>query len=166
LLARRIPEVPAAMLAITHARAIPAIDKNPVDVIARHDLALDLGHEVEVVGTQAARDPHLRRGPMPSWRPVRGDGDPIRMRGARVLIRRMRVGAGDHDETELATAGDQFAEHIPLPQPLAAMMERNRCWIIGDAAAGTQADSVGTGAFEVIQPEAGVELAGIILHQG
>ena len=35
------------MLAITHARAVPAIDENPVHLVARHDLAALVAGDAE-----------------------------------------------------------------------------------------------------------------------
>ena len=47
----------AAMLAVAHARAVPAVDENPVHPVARHDLLLHLGHEFEVVRARARTSP-------------------------------------------------------------------------------------------------------------
>src|SRR5258706_9345443 len=57
-------EILSTVLAITHARTIPAIDEDPVDTIAGHDLPLHLRHKIEVVRAESASNPHFRRSPM------------------------------------------------------------------------------------------------------
>ena len=57
-------EIFPAVLAVAHARPVPAVDEDPVDPVAGHDLLLHLRHELEVVGPQPAGDPHLGRRPV------------------------------------------------------------------------------------------------------
>src|ERR1043165_9985525 len=80
IISSRLLEISLAVLAVTHARAFPAIDKDPVHLITRHDLLFHFGHELEIVRPQSASHPHLRRGPMPPLVPVCIHGDPIRVR--------------------------------------------------------------------------------------
>ena len=139
--------------------------KIAIDSIARHDLALHLGHELEVVRAERAGDPHLGRGPVPARLAVGVDGDPVGMRALRVVVGGVRIGARDDDHAELAAAGDQIAKRIAVTEPLAAMMERDRGRIVGDAAARAEADGVGFRALEVIEPELRIELARIVLDE-
>lgn len=153
------------MLAVTHPGAVPAIDEDGVHLVARHDFALHLGHELEVVGTEPAGHPHLRRGPMPT-RLARGvHRNPIRMRRLHVIVGRVRVGAGDDDHAQFTAAGDDFAEGIGLAKPLAAVVKRNLRRVIRHAPTGAEANRVGARALEVIEPELRVELARVILHE-
>ena len=62
--AARVFEILPAVLAVAHARAVPAIDEDAIDPVARHDLVLHFGHELEVVRAKPAGDPHLRRSPV------------------------------------------------------------------------------------------------------
>ena len=71
-------EVLPAMLAVAHPGAVPAVDEDGVHPVARHDLPLHLGHELEVVGAEPARHPHLRRGPMPARLALGVHRDPVR----------------------------------------------------------------------------------------
>ena len=159
-------EILAAMFAITLAGPVPAIDKNAVHTVARHDLLLDCGHELKIVRTQRARHPHLRRRPMAARPALRVHGDPIWVRGLNVIIGGVRVGAHEDDQAQFAAAGNQFAQHVAVAQPGAAMVKWNLRRIIRHATAAAEANGVGVGAPEIIQPEGGVELAGVVLHQG
>ena len=90
-------EAVPAVLAVAHAGAGPAVDEDAVHLVAGHDLPLHLGHELEVVGAQAAGDPHLRRGPVPAGLPVGVHRDPVRVRRLHVVVGGVRIGAGDDD---------------------------------------------------------------------
>src|SRR5437773_4016527 len=131
-----------AVLAVTHAGAVPTIDENAVHSVARHDFLLHFGHELAVVRTQGAGNPHLWRGPVTTPVAIGLNRDPIRMRVAHVIVRGVRVGARDDDHAELAAAGDKFAERIGITEPLTAMVQRNFRRIIRDATAGTQTGGV------------------------
>ena len=91
LVAGRGPEVRPAVLAVAHPGAGPAVDEDAVDAVARHDLPVDRGHELEVVRPQGAGDPHLGRGPVPARLPCGVDGDPV---GVGLAGRRRRSRAG------------------------------------------------------------------------
>ena len=161
----RLFEMLAAMLAITHAGTVPTIDENGVHLVARHDFALHLGHKLEVVRAEAARDPQLRRRPVPARLAARVHRDPSRMRVMDVVVSRMRVRAGEDDHAELATTGDQIAERILVAEPLTAMVERHLGRVIRDAAAGAQTNRVRACALEIVEPELRIELAGVILDE-
>ena len=102
---------------------VPAVDEDAVHPVAGHDLPLHLGHELEVVGAEAAGDPHLRRGPVAARLAVRVHRDPVGVRRLHVVVGRVRVGAGDDDHAEPAAAGDQLAEHVAVAEPRAAVVE-------------------------------------------
>jgi hypothetical protein len=93
------------------------------------------------------------------------DGDPIRMRIVHVLMRRVRIGARNHDHVQLPAAEHQFAERVTLAEPLAAIMQRNFRRVIGDASTRAEAGGIGMGALEIIKPEAGIVLARIVFDQ-
>src|SRR5207342_1520278 len=73
--------------------------------------------------------------------------------------------ARDHYHAEAPAAGDELAEDVPLAEPGAPVMERHRGGVVGDAAAGAQADGVRARALEVVEPERDVELDGIVLDE-
>ena len=102
---------------------------------------------------------------MPPRLARRVDGDPVGVRGLHVVVGRVRIRARDHDHSELAAAGDELAEHVPLAEPGAAVVERNRGRVVGDTAARAEADRVRARAGEVVEPEGGVELDGIVLDE-
>src|SRR5262249_38298332 len=146
-------EIPSAMLAITHSRALPTVDENPVHAITPHDLAFYLGHELEIVRAEAASDPHFRGSPVPASGSGGIHRDPVGMGRFDIIVGCMRIGPHNHNHTELAAAGDQLPQNIPVAQPTAAMMKWYFRWIIGDTAAAAQAHRIGSHAPEVIEPE-------------
>ena len=102
----------AAMSAETLAMSRPAVDEDAVDMVAGHDLAMHAGHEVEVVWTQGAGDPQLRRGPVAA-RTARGiDGDPVGMRLLNVVVGGVRIGARHHHHPQIAASLDQVTEDV------------------------------------------------------
>ncbi len=159
------PEILRAMFAVTLARAVPTVDENPIHAVARHEFLFHFGHELEIVRTQPAGDPHLWRRPMTAGFSVRVHGDPIEVRRGRVVVGRVRIGAHDDHESKFAAAGDEFAEHVATTEPAAAMVKGNLGGIIRHAAAAAEADRVRVGALKIIQPERQVELAGIVLNE-
>jgi hypothetical protein len=72
----------------------------------------------------------------------------------------------DHDHPELAATGDEFPEHIAVAEESAAVVERHLGGVVGNASARAEADGVGVDSFEVIEPELGIEFAGIVFDQG
>ena len=158
-------EVPAAVLAVAVGLVGPPIGEDAVDVVARDDLAVHGGHELEVVRPERARDPQLRVGPVPARLAVGVDGNPIGMRACHVVAGRVRVGAGDHLHPHRAAAANQLAERIAGAEPGAAVMERHVGRVVGDDAAGAEAGSVGMDAAEVVEPEGEIDAAGIVLHE-
>ena len=59
-----------------------------------------------------------------------------------VVVCRVRVGPDQHRHAQLAAARHQFAEHIPVAKPRAAMMERNLGRIVRNAPSAAQANAV------------------------
>ena len=92
--------------------------------------------------------------------------DPIGVSVLNIIISRMRICPGDDDHAELATAAHEFTKRVGVAKPLAAVMERDLCRIIGDATAGAKADRIGFRALEVVEPETRVELARIVFDKG
>jgi hypothetical protein len=44
--------------------------------------------------------------------------------------------------TAIQAAGDELAEHVAIAEPRAAVMERDLGGVVGDTAAGAQADRI------------------------
>jgi hypothetical protein len=161
----RGPEVGAAMLAVACPGAVPAVDEDAVQAVAAHDLALHVGHEVEVVGSEGAREPHLRRGPVAVLLSVRADKEPVRVGRLHVIISGMRVRAAYDHHSHVPAPLDQVPEHVPVPEPGAAVVERHLGRVVGHAAARAQAHRVAVGPLEVVEPELRVEGAGVVLDE-
>ena len=159
-------EVAPAVLAVAHPRAAPAVAEDAVHAVETDDLSGHLGHVLEVVGTERARHPQLRRGPVPALASLGVDGDPVRVRFVDVLVRGVRVGARDHDHPELAAPGDQVAERVAVLHPRRTMVQRNLRRVVRDAAPGRKARGVGVHALEVVEPEPRIVGLGIVLDQG
>jgi len=135
-------EVRLAVLAIAHAGALPAIAKNPVDLIALDDFTRHRRHEFKIVGAQGASDPKLRRSPMAALVSRRIDGDPIGMRIIEVLVGSVWIRACNDVHAQLAAARDEITEGIGIGHPTAAMMERNFRRVISDAASRTKTGGI------------------------
>ncbi len=159
-------EAVPAVHAVARAGPVPAVDEDAVHPVPGHDLPLHLGHELEVVGAQAAGDPHLRRGPVAAGPTVPAHRDPVRVRRLHVVVGGVRIGAGDDHHPEVATPGDELAEHVAAAQPRTAVVEGDRGRVVGDAAAGAQAGGVGVRALEGVEPERDVELHRVVFDQG
>jgi len=84
-------EISDTVLAVAHTGAIPAINEKTIDVVTRHDLSVYSCHELEVVGTITAGDPHLGRRPVTAWFPVDINRDPVRVCNLDVVIGGMRI---------------------------------------------------------------------------
>jgi hypothetical protein len=153
------------MLAVAHAGACPAVAEDPVYLVQRHDLPGYLGHELEVVRAQSARHPQFRHGPMPPLPALRVHRDPVGVRLIDILVRRVRVGAGDHHHVHLAAAGHQVAERVAIAEPLAAIVQRDLRRVVRHASAGAQARGIRLRALEVVEPEIQIVLARIVFHQ-
>ncbi len=141
------------MLAVTVAGSIPAVHEDAVRVVAGHDLFVHGVHEFEVVGAESAGDPHFGRRPVAARISLRVDRDPIGVRSFGVVVCGVRVGADEHRHAEFAAAGDEFSEDVAIVEPRAAVVEGNCGGIVGDATAAAEADAVGTGALEIVEPE-------------
>ncbi len=159
------PEVPLAVLAVTHAGAGPSVAEDPVHLVQGNDLLGDLGHELEIVWTEGASHPEVRVGPVPSFLAIRLHRDPVGMRIVDVLMDRVRVGARDDHHVQLAAPGHQIAECISAAEPLTAVVQRDLRRIIRHASARAEAGGIGVGALEVVQPEVEIVRARIVLHQ-
>ncbi len=153
-------EIPPAVLAVAHAGAGPAIAEDAVHVVEGDDLLGHLGHELEIVGTQRAGHPQLRRRPVAPLVALGVHGDPVRVGVVDILVRGVRIGAGDDDHVHLAAAGDQVAERVGGPQPGTAIVQRDFGWVEGHAAAGAEAGGVGVSAPEIVEPESGSNCPG------
>jgi hypothetical protein len=90
------------------------------------------------------------------------DRDPIGMRFVHLLMRRVRIGAGNYGHVQFAASRHQIAERIGVMQPLAAVMQRNLRRVIGYRSSCAQAGRVGVSALKVVEPEGKIILAGIV----
>ena len=129
------------------------------------DLAMDLVHELEVVGPECAGHPEIRIRPVSNGLPIGSRGDPVGMRGSHLLARGMRIGPGDDVHPKTATPGNERPERIAGPEGGAAVVERYLGRIVGDDAAGAQACGVCLDSAEVVEPELRIEAAGIVLDE-
>ncbi len=93
------------------------------------------------------------------------DRDPIRVRLPDVLISGVRIGPGDDVHAELAAAGDQISEWVGVAEPAAAVMKGDPRGIKSHASTGAETSGIGVGAFEVVEPELKIELAGVIFNE-
>ena len=94
------------------------------------------------------------------------DGDPVGVRGFGIVVGGVGVGADEHGHVLLAAAGDEFAENVAIVEPLAAMVKGDVGRVEGDAASTAETDAVGAGALEVVEPEGGVEVGGVVFDEG
>ena len=145
--------------------AVPAVGEDAVDVVEIHDLAVHLGHEVEVVGAEGAGDPQLGVGPVAPGLAVGEAVDPLGVGVTGVLVHRVGVGAGDHRHAHPAAAGHEVPKGIGVAQPAALVVEGDLCRVVAHVAAGREHRAVGVGAAEVVEPEVGVEAPRVVLHQ-
>ena len=143
----------------------PPIREDAVHAVGGHDLAMDLVHEVEVVGTKRAGDPQLGIRPVAPWLSVTVDGNPIRVRGLHLIANGMWIRPRDDVHAQAATSRNQRPERIGTAQPGAAMVERHLRRVVGDNAAGAERRGVGVKAAEVVDPELRIETAGIVFDQ-
>src|ERR1700722_2781487 len=97
--------------------------------------------------------------------PRRVHRDPIGMRVEHVLMRRMRIRAGDHYHVQLAAARHEFAERVILSEPLTPIMQRNFRWIIRHTSTRTQTRGIGMRAPKITEPEPGIVLSRIVFDQ-
>ena len=93
------------------------------------------------------------------------DGYPIRMRLVDIIVRSVWIGAANHNHIEFPATTDEIAERVALAEPLAPIVKRDARRIVGYAAAGAEAGSIGVGSPEVIEPELKIELTGIVLDE-
>ena len=143
----------------------PAIRKDAVHLVFRDDLAVDLIHELEVVGPERARDPEIGVGPMPQRAAGPRDRNPVGMRDAHLVAHRVRIRASDDAHAESAASDHERAEGIGLPEPRAAMVQRHLGRIVRDDAASAERGGIGVEAAEVVEPELRVEPAGVVLDE-
>ncbi len=164
--ARRGFEIRAAVLAVAHAAAAPAIAEDPVHLVSLDDLLGHLSHELEVVRTQRACEPPSGHRSVAARIARRIHGDPIGVRLVHGGMRGMRVGSRDHHHSQLAAAGRQIPERVPIAEPLRTVMQGNLRRVKRHAAARAETCGIGVRPAEVIEPEIDVELSGVVLHQG
>ena len=80
----------------------------------------DLGHELEIVGSERAGHPHVRHFPVAALPALGIHGDPVGMVAVDVFVGGVRIGPGDHGHAELPAAFDHLAEVIgTLREPAA-----------------------------------------------
>ena len=92
-------------------------------------------------------------------------GDPIRMSVVHVLMRGVGIDARGHHHAEFAAAREHLAEGVAIAEKLAAVMQRHFGGIKGHASAGAQAHGIGVDALEIVEPEAGIVAARIVLDE-
>src|SRR5258708_26312581 len=105
-------EIGAAVLAVAHAGAGPAIAEDAVDLVERHDLAGHCGHELEIVRSERARDPAAGRGPVAPLVAVLVDSDPIRMGIVNILEAGAAMRARHANHAELAPSPPHMTQGV------------------------------------------------------
>ena len=92
-------------------------------------------------------------------------GDPIRMSVVDVLMRGVGIHARGHNHAEFAAARQHFAKRVAIAEELAAVMQRHLGRIKGHASAGAQAHGIGMDPLEIVEPEAGIVAARVVLDE-
>src|SRR5438876_10572497 len=90
------------------------------------------------------------------------DCDPVRMRVINVLMNRVRIGARDYDHVHFPASCHQLPEGIGFAHPRAAPVQWDLGGIVRHASSGAETGGVGVDAAEVIEPELGVVMAGVV----
>ena len=126
------------MLAVAVALRSPRFEKMPSTRYFVTISRCTSVHELEVVRTERARDPHVRVGPVTARLAVGVDGDPVGMGRLHLVAGGVRIRSRDDAHAERAAAGEQRPERIAVAQPRAAMVQRNLCRVVRDDAAGAQ----------------------------
>src|SRR6266536_804911 len=160
-----VTEVALTVLAVAAALARPTIREDAVDRVHAHDLASDLGHELEVVRTQCAGDPQLRVRPVAYGLALGVPHDPIWMRFIHIIVHRVRIGACNHGHAELPTALVQLPERVTVAEESAPIVQRNLRRIVRHAATRAQTRRVAVRLLEEVEPEVDVVLDGIVLDE-
>jgi hypothetical protein len=92
-------------------------------------------------------------------------GDPIRMSVEDVLVRGVGIHARGHHHAQLAAARQHLAKSVAIAEEFAAVMQRHFRGIKGHASAGAQAHGIGVNPFEIVEPEAGIIAARVVLDE-
>ena len=87
------------------------------------------------------------------------------MRVEHVLMRGVRIDARRHHHAEFAATRQHLAKRVAIAQELAAVMQRHLGGIKSHASAGAQAHCIGMDPFEIVEPEAGIVAARIVLDE-
>src|ERR1700759_414551 len=95
-------EILFAMLAIAHAGAGPAIGKNAVGRVLRHDLFVHPGHEIEVVRAEGTGDPVVGIRWVTALVSLGVDGNPVGVSVVDILMGSVSVGARNNIHAEFA----------------------------------------------------------------
>jgi len=93
------------------------------------------------------------------------DRNPVGMRGLQIVIGGVRIGSHEHRHALFATAGDEFAKHVAVAKPCAAVMKGNRGRIIRDTATAAQTDPLGACALEGFEPEGKIEVGRVVFNK-
>src|ERR1043166_6278877 len=101
---------------------------------------------------------------MPTRFPFGINCDPFRVCFPGVVISGMRVSASNDRHPHFATTCYESSEGIRVPEPGAAMVERNGGWVISNAPACAQASGIRVGALKITEPKLEVEFGGIIFY--
>src|SRR6185312_3088503 len=82
-----------------------------------------------------------------------------------ILMNSVGVGARDDVHAQAAAAFHHLAEWIAVPQPFAAVVHGDPGGIERDASTGAKTSAIDMTAPEVIEPEVGIVVAGIVLYK-
>ncbi len=83
-----------------------------------------------------------------------------------VLMNSVGVSSRDNVHAEIAASFHHVAEWIGVPEPFASVMHGNLRGIEGDASASAETSAIHMTTPEVIEPELGIVVAGIVFYEG
>lgn len=154
-----------AGFAVADPVALPAIAEERVDVVFLGDLDDDLGHEIEIVARIGAGDVDAGHGPVFARLTVDSQRHPFGMRLGGIGVDGVRIDAGHDVHVEFSRLGHQRAERVGVADEFRDVVERDFARIVSDIAAGREADGVGLGALEHVDPEGGIVALRVVLNE-
>ena len=78
----------------------------------------------------------------------------------------MRIGAYDDGHVQCPGSLYRVAEKVGFAQTVAAILQGNLGWVVGDVAACAQHYAIGVNALEIVEPEIQVRVNRIVFRKG
>src|ERR1039458_1604998 len=130
-------------------QAVPIVVRDSIRVRALDDFAEHGRNVFVVIRTVDARD--VEAG-VPIRLAAGVQGEPIRVRAIKVLMRAIGIHAGEHGQSVLVRGAGEFAVKIAVTERGGAIMQRKLAGIIGNNAAGIDDDALNLRALPVLPP--------------